>query len=222
MMDKSDYAEFRDLWNSAHEVQASGKVFGKNAMAMIFESLAEYPLNMVSHAILLHCKKNKYAPTPADIIEIIKDHSGIPQVGPEEAWAIARASMDERMTTVVTEAIVEARSVSQPIFESGDSIGARIAFKETYLRIVKANPCQSWFISPGTDKTTTLPVINNAIRLGRLPVETASKFLPNPNESGPIGKLLTGQSIESKDNETLKQKWAEIKNSLKSKNPEHE
>ena len=216
-MDKSDYAEFRDLWNSAHEVQANGKVFGKNAMAMVFESLSEYPINMVSHAILLHCKKNKYAPTPADIIEIINEHSGVPQVGPEEAWSIARASMDESVTSVLTQAIAEARSVAQPIFESGDSIGARMAFKETYSRVIKNNPYQSWFISPGTDKTTSLPVIERAIQLGRLPAGIASKFLPNPNDSGPIGKLLTGKSVDLGKNETFRENWLEIKKTLSQK-----
>jgi len=221
-MENSDFKKFCEIWKSSQEIQVGGKVISENAMNMIFETLREYPLNAISQAIRIHCKKTKYAPAPNDIIEIINDHTGIPQVGPEEAWSIARASMDESVTSVLTQAIAEARSVAQPIFESGDSIGARMAFKETYARIIKNNPCQSWFISPGTDKTTSLPVIEKAIHLGRLPRSIASKFLPNPNDSGPIGKLLTGKTVDLSNNENLKRKWSEIKKTLKSENSEND
>jgi hypothetical protein len=139
-MQSSDYKQFAGIWADAHEIMAGGKVFSKRAMDMIFETLEDYSLDMVEQAIKIHTKKGRFAPSPADIVEIISERTGAKHIGCEEAWAIAEKSFDEYETVVWTQPIAEARAIASSLYFDGDKVAARMAFKDAYNRIIKTAP----------------------------------------------------------------------------------
>ncbi len=110
------------------------------ARAMFFRSLTDYPLNEVRAGLDAHIrdpKRGQFLPMPADVIAQIQGivaDDGRP--GPEEAWAQAFKALDERSTVVWTSEAAEAFGIATPILQAGDEVGARMAFKEAYQRLV--------------------------------------------------------------------------------------
>lgn len=176
-MQKNEFTRFADVWADAHEIMAGGKVFSNRAMVMIFEALEGYPLYAVVMAIGVHVRQSRFAPTPADIVEIINDHSRCKHVGAEEAWAIALESFDESRSVVWTDEIAQARNIAWTIFAAGDEVGARMAFREAYKRIVSVSANEArWLVSQGFDKEQAADVVAAAVRLGRLPAGADAKY----------------------------------------------
>jgi hypothetical protein len=182
-MQSSDYKQFAGIWADAHEIMAGGKVFSKRAMDMIFETLEDYSLNLIEQAIKIHTKNSKFAPTPNDIVEIITGHTGQKHIGADEAWCLVLDSFDENSTIVVTQEILEARGLVMDIYQTGDITGARMAFRDTYNRIIAAT-CDKpvWRISlgPGAERLAgnaqQFAAVQKAIGLGRLPAGAADKY----------------------------------------------
>jgi hypothetical protein len=168
-MQKNEFQQFAEIWADAHEIMAGGKVFSKRAMATIFETLEDYSLDMIGRAIKLHSRQSKFAPTPADVVEIITEHSGAKHIGPEEAWTIALESFDEYSTVVWTQPIKEARGIALSLYLDGDKVAARMAFKDAYSRIIKTAPAPTWTITEGFDIARRVDAVNQAVLLKRLP-----------------------------------------------------
>ena len=62
------------------------------------------------------------------------------------------ASLDESETVVWTDQVAEAAAVARPILEAGDDVGARMAFRDAYERIVRERVDEPrWFPSLGSD-----------------------------------------------------------------------
>jgi hypothetical protein len=76
----------------------------------------------------------------------------------------------------------EAIAVASPLLEDGDSIAARMAFKETYERIVSKSRADRvpvrWSVSLGFDKQGREPAISEAVRKQRITIDHAIKLLP--------------------------------------------
>ncbi|MFS7082118.1 hypothetical protein ABMZ19_25175, partial [Escherichia coli] len=73
--------------------------------------------------------------------------------GPEEAWSIAVRACDEAETVVMNDEIALAWGAAKPIFDLGDEVGARMAFKEVYERqVAAATGPAKWWPSLGTDQ----------------------------------------------------------------------
>lgn len=103
-------------------------------------------------------------------------------VGPEEAWALCPRS--EADTVVWTEEICQAYfTAAFPLLEAGDKVAARMAFVETYKRLINEARLRRraalWFPSLGHDKGGREEVINRARDLGRLPKPEAIPLLEN-------------------------------------------
>jgi hypothetical protein len=116
--------------------------------------------------------------TLAAIIDRIDD--GRPKA--DEAWSIAVTAMDEYATVVMNEDIAEAWGVSRKIYEEGDEVGARMAFRSTYERITrdkKGMPVR-WWPSFGEDKSRRDVALIEAVQLGRLTASVANQYLPAP------------------------------------------
>jgi hypothetical protein len=113
--------------------------------------------------------------TPAHVIQQIDRIRPDGRLGVEEAWSMV--ARDESATSVVTSEMMEALRFAQPLLNEGDSIGARMAFKEAYKHIVddarRAGKKPQWFVSMGSDKNGRDAPIAEAVRLGRLGVEHA-------------------------------------------------
>ncbi|HEY8157302.1 MAG TPA: hypothetical protein VIF10_01240 [Methylobacter sp.] len=182
-MEKQDFRRFAEKWADVHEAMAGGKTLSQRAMTVVFDALEEYPLDMVFQAIKLHSKKSKFAPTPNDIIEIISGCTGQKHIGADEAWGLVLDSFDENSTIVVTQEILEARGLVMDIYQTGDITGTRMAFRDTYNRIIAATSDKPvWRISlgPGAERlagnTQQFAAVQKAIGLGRLPAGAADKY----------------------------------------------
>lgn len=176
-MKQQEFNQFAQLWSDTHEIMAGGKVFSNRNMAMIFDDLSDYSFEIVSKAIKIHRKQNKFAPTAADIIEIVGNYSGSKHIGAEEAWAIALESFDEYSTVVWTQPIAEARGAAYGLFLDGDKVAARMAFKDAYARIIKTADEPRWIVNEGFDKARRADAVKQAVLLKRLPAGIEARYM---------------------------------------------
>ncbi|WP_431068183.1 hypothetical protein [Ralstonia holmesii] len=150
--------------------------------------LEPYSIEQVRVALSAHMRESKFPPMPADVVARMPKASDVrPEV--DEAWAIAIRAADESETVVWTTEIAEAWHVAQPVFH-GDEIGARMAFKAAYARIVErnrgVNAAPEWVVSQGHDSGRRKEVLAQAVREGRLQLEQAKSAVPLL--AGPGGK----------------------------------
>jgi hypothetical protein len=104
--------------------------------------------------------------------------------GPEEAWAIALASQDERDTVVWTSETAQAWQLARPVMETSGPITARKTFTETYTRLIAAARAQhrpvTWSAHLGWDKAMQGQVLQRAVDQGLLPAPSVVGLLPAP------------------------------------------
>lgn len=74
-MNENDSENFVDIWSTACEMSAGGKVPSNKIINIIFESLIEFDITLIKKALSEHCKKCKYSPTLSDVMEILHKHS---------------------------------------------------------------------------------------------------------------------------------------------------
>jgi hypothetical protein len=121
----------------------------------------------------------------------------------EEAWALC--PRDEAQTVVWTDAIAEAFGVARPLLRDGDEVGARMAFRSAYSRIVAEDhgSAPKWWPSIGHDVHGRARPLLAAVEAGRLPADFVRQHieaLPGGEESlrrlsggdSTIGSLLAG------------------------------
>jgi len=122
--------------------------------------------------------------TMASVIERLDD--GRP--GAEEAWSLM--PFDESQTVVWTEEMALAFGIAGPLIGEGDKIGARMAFKEVYSRMVSEAREQrkpvSWTASLGHDKNGREAALMVAVDRGRLTRADAESL--GLGYSGPVSQ----------------------------------
>jgi hypothetical protein len=133
-MDDSQKPQFLQLL--ATTLAMYGKSMPEAAIAKAWiAAVAPYPLDIVRAALQTYCDENgEFAPVPAGIAMRCKLMDGRP--GAEAAWATALNSRDESNTVVWTSECASAFALCQPVLAAGDEVGARMAFKEVYIRLV--------------------------------------------------------------------------------------
>ncbi len=186
-MRESDKAKFLKM------MQATLAIYDKTAttetVGLWWNLLAGYEFADVEQAFgqYLKCAEGRFAPKPASIISIIDAMRPDGRPGADEAWAMI--PMDEYASAVMTQEMSESLHVARPLLDAGDKIAARMAFKETYSRIVDANKRNgvkpAWFPSLGQDKEGRDAVLAEAVRLGRLTPNHAIGLLP-PEKIAPM------------------------------------
>lgn len=187
-MRPNDKAEFVKLLNLCYSTLLK-PLPPFEAIDLWLRVLEPYSLEQVSAALSAHMRESKFPPVPADVVtrmpKAIDDRPAA-----DEAWAIAIRSADERETVVWTQEIAEAWAIASPVFD-GDEIGARMAFKAAYARIVErnrgANLAPQWVVSQGFDAQRRVEVVEQAVRAERLQLSHAKAAVP----------LLTGESEPS-------------------------
>lgn len=160
--------------------------------------LESFPLRIVGAALQAYKDENgEFAPVPAGIAKRCKLMDGRP--GPEEAWALALTSRDQEDTIVWTQECAEAYALASPIMALGDEVGARMAFKEAYVRMVTearaATRPAVWQVSVGWDKNRCRDVITNAQKAGLLPAPQAAALLPYVPREKPEG-MVGNEAVE--------------------------
>jgi hypothetical protein len=161
-----------------------GRTFSDGAARVFVADIEGYPEHQLLGALKRCRKEVRGALTVHDVVSRLED--GRP--GPEEAWAML--PMNEGATVVWTDEMREAFSVASPLIAAGEIVAARMAFKETYGRLVnaarEAAVVTSWTPSLGHDPRGREQALLQAVEKGRLRLEEARHLcpaLPAPSEA---------------------------------------
>lgn len=168
--------------------ELTGTNLSETAIRVMLDDLARYPAPQVMGALTRCRRELKGRLTIADILTRLDD--GRP--GAEEAWAMVPKG--EADTVVWTEEMSRAMSVAHDLLDRGDDVGARMAFKELYLRECQSardrNIPVSWSVSFGWDTQGRESVIRAAVARGRLTSDQARIYLPDFAESANESPLI--------------------------------
>lgn len=146
-------------------------------------------------------ERGRYFPKPADLLA--KAPKTVPTLPTADAaWAIAVRSFNEKDTVVWTQEIASARMACMPVWETGDKVGARMAFKASYDAILAQLPAVSipkWQISAGSDPQARLDAVEQAQAAGLISPQQAHKLIPHylkpiTSEGSAIAGLLSNKS----------------------------
>lgn len=172
-MDKTDFKAFTSMLDATCAM-LSRDSYTPNAAstALFFRALQAHPFEAVSGAFLAHSQdpqRGRFPPTPADILAQIDSAAAADdgRPGPEEAWSIALQAVDDASTVVWTPEIAEAWGAARLVHQVGDVVGARMAFRETYSRLVvdarKRRAPAAWVPTLGTDLTMRVEALRVAV-----------------------------------------------------------
>lgn len=198
-----------------------GRQLSPVALAMLAKDLREYSMPIIFEAL----KNVRNGPKPFSqgaIVAEIEKLKPDGRLGADEAWAVY--PHDEATSAVITTEMADAMQVAYPLLNEGDKIGARMAFKEAYARIVLKNKNEGiapkWFPSLGYDKAGREEVLKQAVQLGRLTQDHALSLLPlavNPAITEVVALLDNKSELTTSQIEKNKQRISEIKAMLASK-----
>jgi hypothetical protein len=178
----------------------------KEVLDLWWQKLSPYPVQVVARAFDAYFDEGSHPPVPADIVKRCNASGHVDRrPGSEEAWAIAMAACDENETVVMNNEIAEARGKVQPILDAGDEVGARVAFREIYTRLVAQARADGipavWWPSVGRDLTRRKVVLQKAVSDGLLHAHTVSAIaIEAPAELAP---LLAAPAPTANGRETL-------------------
>jgi hypothetical protein len=157
---------------------------------------------------LTRCRKElKHKLTLAEILERLNEGDGRPSS--DEAWATALGALDDAETVVWTNEAQLAFAIARPVLSAGDKVGARMAFRDAYDRIVQENrevgKHAEWSASLGWDKERRVHALKRAESAGMLPSSVVAGLLP-VLDSGVIEQALFGGKLLAApdDNESIK------------------
>jgi xanthine dehydrogenase iron-sulfur cluster and FAD-binding subunit A len=183
-------AKFADAWKGCDL---------RNVKVVWAEALGSLRRDEITAGIA-GCMTREWPPTLPEFVKLCRQPDpnapgGHPTAN--EAWALVLSSHDEAQTVVWTEQIAEAAGIVQPILDAGDEVGARMAFRDAYERILRERPdSPRWFPSLGNDPVRRQDALDRAVAAGRLSGHHAAGLLPPPiNAKGHvIAGLLSGDA----------------------------
>lgn len=210
-----------DIVNAiAVTAELTGASLSGPAVAVMAKDLTALHREEAILRALARCRKELSRPlTAGAVFERLAEDDGRPSG--DEAWAIALQSADEAETVVWNGEIQKAMAAARPILDAGDKIGARMAFREAYERIVRNNResgiAPVWSASLGWDKERRVLAIESAHSLGLLSAPQVAALLPAP-AGGVVEDALfgTGKAIPLLDDAERVSRWIiKIKADLK-------
>ena len=143
---------------------------------------------------MLDRERGRFFPQPSDVLAML-EHAHGQRPTADEAWALALDTFDEAATVCVTDEILAAVSASAPVWHSGDTVGARMAFKAAYGRLVSEGRASGqtprWQLSLGWDAERRTVAAQDAVRSGRLTAQQVRAHLPAPRAEG-LPAMLAG------------------------------
>lgn len=144
-------------------------------------SLEQFGIQQFRMACMAHIRTEpKFPPTLGQLLELM-GHREPGRLGAEEAWARAVLACDETETVVMNDQIAEAWGIAKPIFDLGDEVGARMAFKEAYTRLMAGSTAPAkWWPSIGSDPHKRDAALSEAKRAGLLSAPAVAALLPPP------------------------------------------
>lgn len=166
--------------NLHEEIAVTAELTGTNlsesAAEIMTTELAAYPTGQVLEALKRCRRELKGRLTMAAVLERLDD--GRP--GAEEAWAML--PLDENSTAAWTAEMSQAFGVVLRMIDAGEMVAARMAFKETYQRLVQqardaAQPVH-WMVTLGHDPAGREGPLIAAVERGRITLKAASDLCP--------------------------------------------
>lgn len=195
--------------------ELTGTELSAIALRAMEADLSEYPLQSVLGA-LNRCRRELTGRlTLAAVLERINAIDGRPTAN--EAWAVALRGFDEAQTIITNEEINEAMRAARPILDAGDEVGARMAFRDSYERIVAINRTNGvlprWYPSLGSDKRLREMVVSEAVDRGVIDGAHYLPILPSRTSGDGAGvvAMLENKSLPAGLSPKARQKLAEIK-----------
>lgn len=155
------------------------KELNTSQLRIYVDLLADYPIDQVSAAAKKHMQdpdRGRFFPKVADLVAKMTGVHAM-HISSDEAWAIALKSFDETQTVTWTNEIFEARNIALDIWNDGDKVGARMAFKAAYERIIQAAPPPKWQLCLGFDPAGRAEEMQRAVTAGLLPKPSHEKIL---------------------------------------------
>lgn len=157
-----------------------GRVFTPAAASVFVDDLGGYPEHQILGALRRCRREVRGVLTVQDVLSRIDD--GRP--GPDEAWAMI--PQDEAASCVWTDEMARAWGVARHLLREGDRVGARMAFRDAYNRLVAEARDQgmapNWTPSLGHDKAGRAEVLEDAVSKGRLTYQHATELAPELSE----------------------------------------
>ena len=168
--------------------ELTGTQLSPAAQAVMVADLMDYPMPSVLAALTCCRKELSGRLTLGAIVSRLQASDGRPAA--DEAWAIALQACDERETVVWSTEIAAAFDIARPVLNAGDKVGARVAFREAYARLVAdaraANRQVAWSASLGWCLERRAMALETARDRGYLPASYVCAQLPSP----PSAKVL--------------------------------
>ena len=168
-----------------------GRVFTPAAAKVFIGDLEAYPERQVLGALRRCRREVRGVLSVQDVVTRLDDG----RLGAEEAWAMLPKT--EADSVVWTAEMAEALRTAQPLLDDGDRVGARMAFKQAYDRLVAAardagRPAD-WQVSLGHDPQGRQEALRVAVECGRLPLAYAQTVCPSlPAPTPEVQALLEG------------------------------
>ena len=152
-------------------------IFTDERIRMWEQALSAFPAGSVSKSVTNHITTSSYKPQLADIVKGCEAQEDSNWLGAEEAWALAPKS--ESDSAMVTPEIAEALA---SISLMNDPISARMAFKETYLRLVAKAKIERrqprYFASLGTEINGRVSMLAHAVKTNKIALDAATSLVP--------------------------------------------
>lgn len=205
----------------------TGNEINAAALDVMVEDLVPYGSSYVLDALSRCRRECRGRLTLADILERMTSADGRPDA--DEAWMNALLAEDEAATVVWTEEAQKAFAIARPALAIRDKVGARMAFKAAYDRMVKAarerNEPARWSASLGYDVEERRHVLENAVLAGHIPASHAVGLLPPPPADEGIARAvlqlayINGERVadDPGEREKSRQRLAELKAMLTQK-----
>lgn len=159
-----------------------GRVFTEPAAKVFVDDLCAYPEHQVLGALRRCRREVRGILTVQDVVSRLEDG----RLGAEEAWAMLPKT--EADSVVWTTEMAEALRICQPLLDDGDTVAARMSFKQAYDRIVAcardAGRAPDWQISLGHDPKGRDQALREAVERGRITLkhaQAAHPALPAPS-----------------------------------------
>lgn len=177
-MQKSDFQAFSSMLDSVCRLLSRGNyVPDAHNTALFFRALQSFDITTVRAAFDAHVSdpiRGRFPPVPADLLAQIEGAAAADgRPGEEEAWSLALMSRDEAATVIWTQEVAEAFGEVRGVLSTGDKIGARMAFKEVYAKLVAqargAHRPLVWQASIGSNPTLARNALTVAAAKGRIP-----------------------------------------------------
>jgi len=156
-------------------IEAMGGEANLKVVGMMVADFRTFPKSQLKEALHRVRMEGSSKLTPKVLLDQLDAING--RIGADEAFALVLKAKDETQTVVWTDEIAQAWAATSTMLQGRDQVGARMAFKQAYERIVQDARVQlkrpAPAISLGSDPDLRRVAVTQAHEQGRLPLAMA-------------------------------------------------